>query len=174
MRTDLTRRSVLFGATALPLIAACQQASAAWQNINSAANEARYVNSPFRHLTAEDWRQRLSPDAFHIMREEGTERTFTSPLLNEHRRGVFQCAGCGLELYQSAWKFDSGTGWPSFFEVMTQNVGTHPAGDLLNQWFEIHCAQCLGHLGHVFSDGPPPTGLRYCMDGVALRFVPAA
>src|SRR5262249_60496124 len=134
----------------------------------------RHATPPSPPLPADQWRQRLSPEASPILREEGTERPGPSPLLNEHRRGTFVCAGCGLELYRSQWKFESGTGWPSFFEAIAANIGEKSDSELIMERTEVHCAQCLGHLGHVFDDGPPPTGLRYCMDGVALRFVPAA
>ena len=169
--SSLTRRALFLGACMLPLIAC--QASADSPDIPTRANEARYATSQWRRLTADQWRARLSPLAFQVMRQEGTERAGTSPLLNEHRRGTFVCAGCGLELYRSQWKFDSGTGWPSFFDVIAANVGAKADFDIGMERTEIHCAQCLSHMGHVFPDGPPPTGLRYCMDGVSLRFVPA-
>jgi peptide-methionine (R)-S-oxide reductase len=141
--------------------------------IRTRANEARYANDPFRRLTREQWLARLDPAAYRVLREEGTERAFTSPLNDEHRRGTYVCAGCALPLFRSDWKFNSGTGWPSFFRVMTANVGTKQDFLLLQPRTEYHCARCLGHQGHVFPDGPRPTGLRYCNNGIALRFVPA-
>ena len=109
-----------------------------------------------------------------MLRHEGTERPFSSPPLNEHRNGTFVCAGCGLALFKSAWKFESGTGWPSFYTEIPGALGKKVDHLLaFEARTEYHCAQCLGHQGHVFKDGPKPTGLRYCNDGVALRFVPA-
>ena len=124
--------------------------------------------------TPDEWRKILGADAYHIMREEGTEQPFTSPLINEHRKGAFVCAGCALPLFASSTKFDSGTGWPSFWAAAAQRRGNHhptTAGSM--ERTEVHCRRCGGHLGHVFNDGPKPTGLRYCMDGVALKFKPA-
>jgi peptide-methionine (R)-S-oxide reductase len=133
----------------------------------------RYAGSPWRKLTNADWRKRLSPDAYAVLRQEGTERPWSSPLLNEHRRGTFVCAGCGLALFRSDWKFESGTGWPSFYTAVPGALATKTDRQLIVPRTEYHCAQCLGHQGHVFDDGPKPTGLRYCNDGVALRFMPA-
>jgi peptide-methionine (R)-S-oxide reductase len=119
------------------------------------------------------WRQLLTPAQYHILREQGTEPPFTSPLLNEHRKGVFNCAGCALPLYSSATKFDSGTGWPSFWQPLANAVQTSDDSSMGMDRTEVHCRRCGGHLGHVFPDGPPPTGLRYCMDGLALTFTPS-
>jgi len=121
-----------------------------------------------------DWRRRLGERRFHILREAGTETPFTSPLLNEHRKGLFACAGCALPLFGSATKFDSGTGWPSFFRPLPNAVATSQDNSLLMSRTEVHCRRCGGHLGHVFDDGPKPTGLRYCMNGVAMTFKPAS
>jgi peptide-methionine (R)-S-oxide reductase len=123
--------------------------------------------------TEAEWRKLLSPAAYHILREQGTEQPFTSPLLNEHRRGTFICAGCALPLFASNTKFDSGTGWPSFWQPLPNAVLTTTDNSWLETRTEVHCRRCGGHLGHVFDDGPKPTGLRYCMDGVALGFKPA-
>jgi len=124
------------------------------------------------HSDAE-WRKLLTPAQYNILREQGTEPPFSSPLLNEHRQGVFNCAGCALPLYSSATKFDSGTGWPSFWQPLPNAVATSADDSLGMDRTEVHCRRCGGHLGHVFPDGPPPTGLRYCMDGLALTFTPA-
>ena len=124
--------------------------------------------------TPEEWKKILSPAAFAVMREEDTERPWTSALLDEHRKGTFNCAGCALPLYASETKFDSGTGWPSFFDVLPSAVGKKDDNTLFTTRTEVHCRRCGGHLGHVFDDGPQPTGLRYCMNGVALAFAPAA
>jgi peptide-methionine (R)-S-oxide reductase len=119
-----------------------------------------------------EWRERLTPEQFYVLREHGTERAGSSPLNGEKREGAFVCAGCELPLFSSATKYESGTGWPSFWAPLDKAIGT--SAD--NSWFmsrtEVHCRRCGGHLGHVFEDGPPPTGLRYCMNGVAMKFVP--
>jgi len=133
----------------------------------------RYANSPWRKLTDADWKKRLPPASYEVLRHEDTERAGTSPLLEEHRKGTFVCLGCGLPLFRSAWKFESGTGWPSFYTYIPGSLGMKTDHKLaFEARTEYHCAQCLGHQGHVFNDGPKPTGLRYCNNGVALRFVP--
>ena len=124
-----------------------------------------------RHSQA-DWQRRLGPTRFHILREAGTERAFTSPLLNEHRKGVFACAGCALPLFSSATKFDSGTGWPSFWKALPNAVAYQRDTILGMERTEEHCRRCGGHLGHVFDDGPPPTGKRHCINGLSLTFRP--
>jgi peptide-methionine (R)-S-oxide reductase len=120
----------------------------------------------------EEWQQTLSPSAFNVLREHGTERAGTSPLNQEKRAGQFSCAACGAPLFRSQTKFESGTGWPSFYEPMDGAVETTVDQSHFMTRTEVHCASCGGHLGHVFPDGPRPTGLRYCMNGVALRFDP--
>jgi peptide-methionine (R)-S-oxide reductase len=124
--------------------------------------------------TPEEWKKILSPEAYATLREEDTERPFTSALNDEHRKGNFNCAGCELPLYASEMKFDSGTGWPSFFDHLPKAVGTKEDNTLFATRTEVHCSRCGGHLGHVFDDGPKPTGLRYCMNGVAMTFKPLA
>ena len=123
-------------------------------------------------LSEDEWRRRLTDMQFSVLRHEGTERPFTSPLNGEKRAGVFVCAGCSLPLFSSQMKFDSGTGWPSFFTLIPDRVGTKQDVKLVYPRTEYHCVRCGGHQGHVFDDGPPPTGLRYCNNGVALRFIP--
>lgn len=120
-----------------------------------------------------DWRARLTPAQFRVLREAGTERPYTSPLNDEHRRGRFSCAGCDKPLFASETKFDSGTGWPSFWAPLDKAVGQGRDSSHGMERQEVHCARCGGHLGHVFDDGPKPTGLRYCMNGVAMTFQPA-
>jgi peptide-methionine (R)-S-oxide reductase len=124
-------------------------------------------------LSDSDWRKRLGTERYRILREAGTERPYSSPLNKEHRRGTFACAGCGLPLFSSATKFDSGTGWPSFFRPLPNAIVTRADHSLFMERTEVLCRRCGGHLGHVFDDGPRPTGLRYCMNGLALKFVPA-
>jgi peptide-methionine (R)-S-oxide reductase len=120
----------------------------------------------------EEWRKRLDPNQYAVLRREGTERPFSSPLNEEHRAGIFTCAGCDLPLFSSRTKFDSGTGWPSFYQPLDNAVRKHEDSSLGMVRTEVHCRRCGGHLGHVFDDGPKPTGLRYCMNGAAMSFKP--
>ncbi len=122
--------------------------------------------------TDDEWRKKLTPDQFAELRQAGTERPFTSPLLHEERTGVFACAGCEQDAFSSATKFDSGTGWPSFWAPIDKAIGTTSDRTFGFVRTAVHCSQCGGHLGHVFDDGPKPTGLRYCMNGVAMNFKP--
>jgi peptide-methionine (R)-S-oxide reductase len=117
-----------------------------------------------------EWKAQLSPEAYRVLREHGTERAGTSPLDKEHGKGTFVCAGCGLPLFASDTKFDSRTGWPSFWQPLDNAIGTSTDRGFFVVRTEVHCRRCGGHLGHVFDDGPPPTGLRYCMNGVSLTF----
>jgi len=164
---DLTRRSLLTAAAvAVPaayLLSGNRLTSA------SAATPERFQVA----YTADQWRARLKPAAFAVLREQGTEPPYTSPLNDEHRAGTFACAGCALPLFASGTKFDSHTGWPSFYRPLAKAVATHTDTTLGIPRTEVHCRRCGGHLGHVFDDGPPPTGLRYCMNGVAMSFAPA-
>jgi peptide-methionine (R)-S-oxide reductase len=124
--------------------------------------------------TDAEWRKQLTPEQYDVLRQEGTERPYSSPLNKEKRKGIFACAGCDNPLFASDTKFDSGTGWPSFWKPLDNAVGERKDSTFGMVRTEIHCRRCGGHLGHVFEDGPKPTGLRYCMDGVAMVFKPAA
>jgi peptide-methionine (R)-S-oxide reductase len=124
--------------------------------------------------TDEEWRKLLTPAQYDVLRQQGTERPFTSPLLHEKRAGTFTCAGCDLPLFSSKTKYDSGTGWPSFWKPLDHAVDVADDNSFGMVRTAVSCHRCGGHLGHVFEDGPPPTGLRYCMNGVALKFVPGA
>jgi peptide-methionine (R)-S-oxide reductase len=154
------RRSLLAGA-ALALVAPVAKAADA------------HAASPWRKVSDADWKKRLSGASYQVLRHEATEPPFTSALNKEKRRGTFVCAGCDLPLFKSEWKYDSGTGWPSFFRVIPGAVDTKTDFKIGVPRKEYHCARCLGHQGHIFDDGPPPTGLRYCNNGVALKFVAA-
>ena len=125
------------------------------------------------NLTDAQWRKRLTPEQFNVLREEGTERPGSSPLLHEDREGIFACAACDNHLFSSATKYESGTGWPSFYDFLPGALETRKDFKLIWPRTEYHCARCGGHHGHVFDDGPKPTGLRYCNNGVALKFIAA-
>jgi peptide-methionine (R)-S-oxide reductase len=127
----------------------------------------------WENLSENEWQEKLAPESFHVLRKEGTERAHTSPLNNEKREGQFICAGCGLPLFESKAKFESGTGWPSFFDPIADAVETKTDYFLVLPRTEYHCRRCGGHQGHVFKDGPEPTGKRYCNNGVALKFLPS-
>jgi peptide-methionine (R)-S-oxide reductase len=139
-----------------------------------ASQDKSFAGNIFRQISEEDWQKRLGGDdiAYTVLRQEDTEDTFSSPFLGEHRVGVFHCKGCGLPLFESGWKYESHTGWPSFFDIIKTNVGTKVDHLIRETRTEYHCARCLGHQGHIFPDGPKPTGLRYCNNGASLTFKP--
>lgn len=159
----IDRRNLLFGGTAIAALAAL-----GWPRPGAAATGV----FPFT-LSDAAWKERLDPAAYDVLRHEATERPFSSPLNDEHRAGAFVCAGCEHPLFAAETKFDSGTGWPSFYTFIDGGLGTSVDNSLFMQRVEVHCANCGGHQGHVFEDGPPPTGLRYCINGLALKFVAA-
>ena len=165
----LTRRQIALGTIAAGAIAALGVSELRRRSGRAkAAAEAQFEIT----RTPEEWKKILTPEQYAVLREEDTERPFTSPLNNEKRKGTFACAGCDLPLFSSETKYDSGTGWPSFWGPLDDAIGTSEDRGLFMVRTEVHCGRCGGHLGHVFDDGPPPTGLRYCMNGVALKFVP--
>ncbi|HVV94609.1 MAG TPA: peptide-methionine (R)-S-oxide reductase MsrB [Hyphomicrobiales bacterium] len=164
-----TRRSLLRGVGGAALAAAA--GGFLWRGRPARAAAAEHFE--VAHTDAE-WRRLLTPAQYNILRQEGTEPPWSSALLKEHRAGTFACAGCALPLFSSKTKFDSGTGWPSFWQPLPDAVRTRDDTSFGMERTEVHCRRCGGHLGHVFDDGPKPTGLRYCMDGLALTFTPDA
>jgi peptide-methionine (R)-S-oxide reductase len=185
----MDRRSLLQGLAAALLTAAGASRAQSFQRVGSKQPSVEELQRSWKSLLARDakiatdasplakgddeWRRALDPAAYAVLRHEGTEPPFTSPLNDEHRPGVFVCAGCALPLFTSAMKFDSGTGWPSYFTTIPGAFASRTDNKLILPRTEYHCAKCGGHHGHVFDDGPPPTGLRYCNNGVALRFIAA-
>jgi peptide-methionine (R)-S-oxide reductase len=169
--TQINRRHVLFTATALVGFSALGAPLA----FAAPDPEAAFANDPIRKTTDAQWKAKLGGGlAYTVLRQEDTEAPFTNALLNEHRAGVFHCKGCDLPLFESKWKYDSHTGWPSFFDVIKQNISNKVDHKLAFETrSEYHCARCLGHQGHVFDDGPQPTGLRYCNNGASITFKPA-
>jgi peptide-methionine (R)-S-oxide reductase len=186
----MKRRGFLAGLVGLPLTLALGGRAFSTRTVDPAgAKTLSEIQNNWKALLAEgadvtlsttpikkspmEWKQILSAQQFNVLREEGTERPHSSPLNTEKRAGVFACAGCGLPLFTSAMKFDSGTGWPSFFTSIPGHLATKTDYKLIWPRTEYHCVRCGGHHGHVFDDGPPPTGQRWCNNGVALKFIPA-
>jgi peptide-methionine (R)-S-oxide reductase len=164
------------------LVAGATTAGAAWLSQylpgrspeSTAQANSQLAKSEFEITkTAQEWRQILTPKQYQVLRQHGTEPSGSSPLDQEHRKGTFACAGCDLPLFTADTKFNSGTGWPSFYAPIDNAVGTTIDQSFLMERVEVHCRRCGGHLGHVFEDGPQPTGKRYCMNGVAMKFIPS-
>ena len=171
----LTRRMLGLSSAALA-VTACTRAQA-----NAGKPEATFEESAvtdastttdWANLSPADWQARLTAEEFHVLRKHGTERPWSSPLNDEKREGTYVCKGCDLPLFKSNMKYDSGTGWPSYFDVIEGSIGTTVDNKLFLPRTEYHCIRCKGHQGHVFKDGPNPTGLRYCNNGVAIKFIP--
>jgi len=162
----INRRIVLLASAALCAIA--------FTGRGDAETMSTMTDIDWRNLSDAEWKKRLTPEQYNILRKHGTERAGSSALNHEKRKGVFNCAGCDLPLFSSDTKFESGTGWPSFFKPLDNAVETKSDRSFFMARTEVHCRRCQGHLGHVFDDGPKPTGLRYCMNGLSLKFHAAA
>lgn len=165
----VTRRGILLGTAGFAAVAAAGVGAARWWGSQAtAATDGTFEVTK----TPEEWRKILTPQQYAILRDADTERAFTSPLNKEKRKGTFACAGCDLPLFASETKFESGTGWPSFYKPIDDAIGIEKDFSWGMLRDEVHCRRCGGHLGHVFNDGPKPTGLRYCINGLALKFIP--
>ncbi|WP_071923958.1 peptide-methionine (R)-S-oxide reductase MsrB [Chelatococcus daeguensis] len=162
----MSRRNILGGG-------ALAAGAAAVGRLFGAREEAKAAGRFPVEKSDEEWRAQLTPAQYNVLRKHGTERAGTSPLNGEKRAGIYHCAGCGQAVFSSSTKFESGTGWPSFYAPIAGAVGTSEDRSFFMTRTEVHCSRCGGHLGHVFDDGPPPTGLRYCMNGVAMTFTPS-
>jgi peptide-methionine (R)-S-oxide reductase len=162
----MNRRHLLIGGALIGVLAGC----GSLRDVAGADTPKESTDTFEVNHTDAEWRKLLTPEQYDVLRNAGTETPFTSPLNDEHRKGVFACAGCALDLFSSTTKFDSGTGWPSFWKPLDNAVIEKTDNTLGATRTEVRCRRCGGHLGHVFDDGPEPTGLRYCMDGVALNF----
>ena len=173
LNSKLSRRLVLFGGGSALALAACTGGNASSEDMLNPEVGANPSGIDWASLTEDEWRKRLTPEQFGVLRKEDTERPFTSPLNDEKREGVFHCAGCDLPLFLSKHKYDSGTGWPSFWTHIDGAMGTKPDNKLWMRRTEYHCIRCGGHQGHVFDDGPKPTRQRWCNNGVALTFKPS-
>jgi len=167
----VTRRNILLGTAGVAAVAAAGVGILKWRGTDeaTAATDGHFEVTK----TPEEWRETLTPQEYAVLREEDTERPWTSPLNKEKRKGTFACAGCDLPLFKSETKFESGTGWPSFYAPIEGAVEKSQDWSFGMLRDEVHCRRCGGHLGHVFNDGPKPTGLRYCINGVSLKFIPA-
>lgn len=173
IRSMLSRRDLGLGAAALSLAACTATETRAGEMQSGAAKDTKMDTTDWANMSASEWKGQLTDMEFYVLREEGTERAGTSELNMEKRDGTFVCAGCALPLFKSETKYESGTGWPSFYAPIEGAVDTKVDRKLFMARTEYHCARCGGHQGHVFKDGPQPTGLRYCNNGVALDFIPA-
>ncbi len=169
----VSRRSLLLSGVAGLVVAACSRAGTVSTQAGAVDAADAFADAEARSWSEDQWKERLDAASFRVLRKAATERPFTSPLNEEKRAGLFHCKGCDLPLFDAATKYDSRTGWPSFFDVIKENIGTTTDYKIGYPRTEYHCARCLGHQGHVFPDGPRPTGLRYCNNGLALTFVPA-
>jgi len=173
LKTSFSRRGLLLSGAASLMLAACSRDASTANAAISRDDSDAFASSEFRNWSDAQWQEKLSPAAYNVLRKEGTERPYTSALNDEKRAGKFHCAGCDLPIFDAATKYDSRTGWPSFFDVIKENIGTSTDYKIGYARTEYHCARCKGHQGHLFTDGPAPTRLRYCNNGVALKFVAA-